>query len=105
MSKFLIASAIVFGAIGATAAIANPAHHPDGQPGFGPGGMMGGGMMNPDMMIIMLDADADGDGTLSLAEFQGMHERMFRYLDANGDGKLDADEFAAHHGIPDADQE
>lgn len=130
MSKFLIASAILL-TVGATAATANPAHHPDGEIGAGAGGMMqgemmkggmmqggmmqggmaqggmmqgggmmGGGMMNPDMMIIMLDTD--GNGSLSLEEFQAMHERMFRYLDANGDGSLDASELANHHGNSDA---
>ena len=67
--------------------------------GFGPnmmGGGMMGGMMGPDMMLIMMDTD--GDGTLSTAEFQALHERMFNYLDTNGDGKVDADELNALHG-------
>ena len=67
--------------------------------GFGPnmmdGGMMGG-MMGPEMMLIMMDTD--GDGTLSSEEFQSLHTRMFNYLDTNGDGKIDADELNAFHG-------
>ncbi|WP_244444212.1 EF-hand domain-containing protein [Lutibaculum baratangense] len=57
---------------------------------MGPGMMMGGGMMGPQMMIIMMDTD--GDGKLSLEEFQSMHARMFGYLDENGDGQLEMDE-------------
>ncbi|QQM28763.1 EF-hand domain-containing protein [Martelella lutilitoris] len=110
MSKFLIASAIVL-TLGAAAAVANPAHHSDGQngmmmgEGMMPGNVMGRGMMNSDMMVVMLDTN--GDGAIALAEFQAMHERMFRYLDTNGDGQLDASELAAHHDgfTPDADQE
>ncbi|PRX10219.1 UNVERIFIED_ORG: EF hand domain-containing protein [Martelella mediterranea] len=108
MSKIVIASTLAL-AFGVSAANANPAHHPATgadtnagsmmQSGMMTGPMMGGsmmnGMMNPDMMVIMLDAD--GDGSLSLAEFQGMHERMFGYLDKNGDGMLDAAEMQDHH--------
>lgn len=94
---------------------ANPAHHTGDQPqamqgsmmseGMMSGDMMGGGMMHPDMMIIMLDTD--GDGSLSLEEFQSMHERMFNYMDANKDGKLEASELGGHpdgeHPCHDAD--
>jgi Ca2+-binding EF-hand superfamily protein len=41
--------------------------------------------------------DTDGDGSLSLEEFQSLHARMFAYMDKNKDGKLEASEFAAHH--------
>ncbi len=103
MSKIFYAATLTL-ALGAGLANANPTHHTetDQAPGAGrmmQSGMMDGammdGMMNSDMMVIMLDAD--GDGSLSLAEFQGMHERMFGYLDANGDGTLDAGEMDAHH--------
>ncbi|MEF2554390.1 EF-hand domain-containing protein [Aurantimonas sp. A2-1-M11] len=57
---------------------------------MGPGMMMGRGMMGPQMMIIMMDTN--GDGKLSLDEFQAMHKRMFDYLDANGDGQIGMDE-------------
>ena len=66
-------------------------------------GMMGGGMMGrghwqhdscqsrgilgPMMMRIIFSLmDADGDGTISLQEFQAAHERIFKAMDANKDG-------------------
>jgi hypothetical protein len=50
-------------------------------------GQMGAGMMGPAMMRMMLVLmDTDGDGTVSLSEFQAAHERMFKALDANKDG-------------------
>lgn len=59
-------------------------------------GMMGDGnmMMGPGMMQLgmMAAMDADGDGAVSLAEFQAVHERMFGYLDADGDGRLTREE-------------
>jgi hypothetical protein len=81
----------------------------------GPGGMMGHGMgrermmgrgmmghrgMSPVMMrIIFALMDSDGDGTISLQEFQAAHERIFRAMDANKDGHLTLDEMQAFmHG-------
>jgi Ca2+-binding EF-hand superfamily protein len=32
--------------------------------------------------------DTDGDGAVSLSEFQAAHERMFKAIDADKDGKL-----------------
>ena len=56
--------------------------------------MMGpGGMMNPFAMRIMFALmDADGDGTVSLQEFQTAHERIFKAMDANKDGVLSLEE-------------
>ena len=97
-------------------------HHPTGQAGagtsgqqggmMGPGtmgmmgrGMMGGGMMGSAMghsimmrMIFSL-MDSDGDGTISLQEFQAAHERIFKGMDSNKDGQLTQEEMQAFmHG-------
>lgn len=68
-----------------------------GPQGWGPNmmafGMMGADMMGPGMMIVMMDTN--GDGSLSLDEFQAIHARMFKYLDANHDGQLTTDELNA----------
>ena len=97
-------------------------HHPTGQAGegtsgqqggmMGPGtmgmmgrGMMGGGMMGSAMghsimmrMIFSL-MDSDGDGTISLQEFQAAHERIFKGMDSNKDGRLTQEEMQAFmHG-------
>ena len=65
------------------------------------GGMGGGaiGMMDrgrigrapatgPVLRIIFALMDSDGDGTVSLQEFQAAHERIFKAMDANKDGVL-----------------
>lgn len=70
-------------------------------------GMMGHGMMRHCMMghqgmmgpfvmrIIFALMDGDGDGTVSLQEFQAAHERIFKAMDANKDGVLSLEEMQA----------
>lgn len=45
--------------------------------------------------------DTDGDGLLSLQEFQAAGEARFAGLDADGDGRISAEEFAAGRRGPD----
>lgn len=61
------------------------------------GGMTGRGMMGPPVMMRMVFSlmDADGDGTISLAEFQAAHERIFKGMDGNKDGRLTQEEMQA----------
>ena len=64
-------------------------------------GMMGGSAMGPPVMMRMMFAlmDADGDGTISLQEFQAAHERIFKAMDSNKDGRLTLEEMQAFiHG-------
>ena len=52
------------------------------------GPRMGGGMVR--MMMILMDSD--GDGAVSLQEFQAGHERMFKAMDVDKDGRLTLEE-------------
>ncbi|MGL9619877.1 EF-hand domain-containing protein [Bradyrhizobium sp. U531] len=60
-------------------------------------GAAGGEAMEPPVAfrIIFALMDADGDGTVSLPEFQVAHERIFKAMDINKDGKLTPDEMTA----------
>ena len=55
------------------------------------------GAMHSGMMMRMLFAlmDSDGDGTVSLQEFQAAHERIFKAMDANKDSVLTLEEIQA----------
>ncbi|MGJ5037420.1 MULTISPECIES: EF-hand domain-containing protein [unclassified Bradyrhizobium] len=117
----LTISALVF-ACGTAAALAQSQTTPDQQktqpPAMAPatgspmGGMMGhmpgpmgrggmgGGVMGPALMrMVFALVDTDGDGTISLQEFQAAHERIFKAMDSNKDGKLTPEEMQAFmHG-------
>ncbi|HEU5017875.1 MAG TPA: EF-hand domain-containing protein [Pseudolabrys sp.] len=58
----------------------------------GPRGMMGSPLM---MRIVFILMDSNGDGTISLQEFQSAHERIFKAMDANHDGRLTLEEMQA----------
>jgi Ca2+-binding EF-hand superfamily protein len=56
------------------------------------------------MRIMFALMDTDGDGTISLPEFQAAHERIFKAIDSNKDGRLTLEEmpslYARNGGTP-----
>jgi EF hand len=69
------------------------------------GGGMGGGMMcghmgRPRIFMRMIFSlmDADGDGSISLQEFQAAHERLFKGMDQNKDGRVTMEEMRIFMG-------
>jgi hypothetical protein len=79
----LAASAFVlaFGAIGASAEESHGMRGHEGHGMMGHGGMMGRGAA---MRFIFALMDSDGDGTVSLQEFQAAHEKIFKAMDTDG---------------------
>ena len=69
---------------------------------MGRGGMMGRGRMmghGAAMRFIFALMDSDGDGTVSLQEFQAAHEKIFKAMDTNHDGTVTLEEMEAFmHG-------
>ena len=65
------------------------------------GGMMGGAMGPPMMFRMIFALMDDGDGQISLQEFQAAHERIFKAMDSNKDGQVTQEEMQAFmHGRP-----
>jgi Ca2+-binding EF-hand superfamily protein len=63
------------------------------------GGMMGGQMGSPMMFRMMFALMDDGDGEISLQEFQAAHERIFKAMDRDKNGQVTQEEMQAFmHG-------
>ena len=97
------------GAAGAAAQESTSDRSPEGRGMMGHGGMMGcgmmgrGGMMGSGRMMgqgaamrfIFALMDSDGNGTVSLQEFQAAHEKIFKAMDTDKDGTLTLEEIQA----------
>jgi EF hand len=99
---------LVSGAIGANAEEGSGLNDHDDHAMMGPENGMGCGMMERGMMhsggmmgrgvamrFIFALMDSDGDGTVSLQEFQAAHERIFKAMDVDKDGTLTLEEIQA----------
>jgi hypothetical protein len=85
------------GATGAAAQENTDDRSPEGW-GMGHGGKMGSGRMmghGAAMRFIFALVDSDGDGTVSLQEFQAAHEKIFKAMDTDKDGTLTLEEIQA----------
>ena len=73
-------------------------HHPGmmemmGRGNGRPGMFQGRRVMSPTMMHIIFSLmDADGDGKLTLQEWQAAHERIFKAMDTDHDGTVTMEE-------------
>jgi hypothetical protein len=71
---------------------------------MGGSGMMGGmhaeHRRGPRVLMRMIFSlmDADGDGSISLQEFQAAHERIFKGIDQNKDGRVTMEEMRTFMG-------
>ena len=88
---------LVCGAAGASAEESTGDRSHEGYGMMGHGGMMGCGMMGRGaaMRFIFALMDSDGDGTVSLQEFQAAHEKIFKAMDTDKDGTLTLEEIQA----------
>src|SRR5215472_12144360 len=87
-----------FLAFGAAVAGAEEGPGHEGHGMMGQEGMMGGGGMmghGAAMRFIFALMDSDGDGTVSLQEFQAAHEKIFKAMDTDKDGTLTLEEMQA----------
>ena len=76
---------LVCGAAGASAKESTGDRSHEGYGMMGHGGMMG---HEAAMRFIFALMDSDGDGTVSLQEFQAAHEKLFKAMDTDKDGTL-----------------
>ena len=91
------------GAIGVGAAIAQESddpvardgalHRADWRGGHGDRGGRGGHRGGAELMGLLEEADADGDGAVTQAELDEYRAARVGAVDASGDGALDVDEF------------